>query len=165
MIAGIIAVAATYFYFLLFAQFAFLEIVKSKLTFEILTPIMAAMGISGILSSFLTGRLIDKDSNWNLVPIGFIICGVGSILSIFVDSLSLMLTNAMIIGIGLGILTVSLASGLVTHFSPKKLGLGVGIGTGSAYFLCNVPSIFTATPISQCLSCHWGMRLWRYFLK
>ena len=58
---------------------------------------------------------------------------------------------AFLIGAGLGITTVTLVSHLRLWTGERRGILHVGLGTGLAYFLCNVPAIFTSTPQTQAI--------------
>ena len=53
------------------------------------------------------------------------------------------------IGAGLGLLTVTLVTNLRRWVGDHGALFKVGIGTGIGYFLCNVPSLFTASPQVQ----------------
>ena len=51
---------------------------------------------------------------------------------------------SLMMGIALGAGTVTLAGCLPDWISPGRGGVVIGIGTGLAYGLCNVPAIFEA---------------------
>ena len=58
---AVVAIAATYFYFLLFAQFAFLEGLAERAGGEgFLKPILVAMGLGGLVGSFLAPRMVVR---------------------------------------------------------------------------------------------------------
>ncbi len=142
----------TYVYFLIFAQFAFLELAKSSFQ-EInqLNYVMAAMGISGIFSSFATAILLKKYKKQNFLIFGFLGCAVGGLLSIFITTLWQYIIISIIIGTFLGATTVTLATSLDNLIIKHNFGLKVGIGTGVAYWICNLPIVFTASPSQQTL--------------
>lgn len=54
-------------------------------------------------------------------------------------------------GFSLALLTVTLVGVLAQAFPVKQLGLLCGLGTGLAYFLSNVPLIFEASALLQCI--------------
>jgi len=157
---GVVAVAATYFFFLIFAQFAFLEQAKAIASSQALEAIMMAMGLSGLFSSLLTAHLLKKHDELVFLRRGFLACALTAAMSPFCSGPASILVIAVLIGLALGCLTVSLATGLLRLTGASRLGLQVGIGTGSVYFLCNVPQIFQATPNAQawmaCVACLLG---------
>ena len=55
---GVLAIAATYFLFLLCAQFGFLEQARGELAPAAVQGVMAAMGLAGLAASLATGRLL-----------------------------------------------------------------------------------------------------------
>lgn len=148
---GIVLVAITYVYFLIFAQFAFLKrLAELGIADTHLKIVMSAMAAGGILFSLLPGF-----TSLNIAPavrlrIAFLVCGVAAALTRLPLGLAASLGIAFLIGSGLGMLTVTLVSSL-----PLWIGAGsgvllrVGIGTGIGYWLCNVPALFTASPAGQ----------------
>lgn len=146
MIKGILLVATTYFYFLIYAQFAFLEIAKATLGENSISSIMAVMGISGIIFSLISIKLIKLYESKAIMLTGYLICGLTGIFSYFNQSYVELLFNSFLIGTGLSLLTVSLASSISIFFKQDKIGIGCGLGTGLAYFTCNIPHIFTSQP-------------------
>src|SRR5690606_4131816 len=66
-----------------------------------------------------------------------------------VQSMEAKLAAVLAVGLSLGALTVTLASGLRAVFGVRRLGTVIGIGTGLAYALCNVPLLFKAPPRVQ----------------
>lgn len=148
-ILGVLLVSATYFYFLIFAQFAFLEVVKSNLGLNPITLVMSVMGLSGMVGSLVSAKLLRKFGLFSLLQAGVFLCAITGFLSVFVTSIRSLVFVSLLIGLGLSALTVSLASGIPMFFSKKNLGTSVGFGTGSAYFICNIPLVFTANPRMQ----------------
>jgi cytochrome c oxidase cbb3-type subunit 2 len=144
---GILLVFLTYFYFLLFTQFTFLELLNGALEEEqLLKSILASMAIAGIAGSFVAiawRRFIRKGPVILLLLIG---CAVVSLLSPFLHGggLAFGLTAAAM-GFMMGLLTVSVAS-LLPMLAPFGMrGRVVGIGTGLAYALCNLPAVFSTS--------------------
>jgi len=150
-LGGILAVTATYVYFLIFAQLAFLEQVTGTLDPSVLEPVMLTMGATGILASFLTAELAGRFGTTALLRLGFSICLPTALLATRVATTWQAVAIAAIIGLGLAILTVSLATGLVALTGRMRFGLRVGLGTGTAYWICNLPPVFSATPDQQAL--------------
>lgn len=140
------AVAATYGYFLLFAEFAFLELARSGEHGEpALQVIMGALGAGGIAGSVA--------ATWRFTPDGFVrrlvwsyaACAGVAALAPFAAGTGMVAWVAAGIGLALGWNTVTLAAGLRTLLPVGRLGLGAGLGTGAAYAFCNVPAVFTAS--------------------
>ncbi len=144
---GILAVAATYVYFLLFAQFAFLSLLHERLA---ATPeverAMAAMGITGFLVSLATAWLLVGQRPRRLLTVGFAGCAATAMGSLLATGIWALATAAAAIGAATAVLTVALATGLRELIRGRRFGLAVGLGTGSAYLLCNLPPIFEGSP-------------------
>lgn len=148
----IFRICLTYVYFLIFAQFAFLEHVKGAVGFAYLKPIMGVMGVSGFFTSICMGYKISRSPQVDFMKWGFLICSLSGLSSVFFDSVLFLLSSSMMIGVGLGVLTVSIA----VHISAVSCialsrGLMCGIGTGLAYFICNIPYLFLASPFYQAI--------------
>lgn len=145
-------ITATYFYFLIFAQFAFLKAIELSGEAASLKLVMGTMGFAGILGS-LTSPLFLKHWEWKIVlRIGFLSCGMMAFLSL--ASWTSAHAWSMIaggIGFSLGIVTVTLVSQLRNLSGNHHWGMSGGLGTGLAYFTCNVPAVFRASPFDQSL--------------
>lgn len=149
---GALLVATTYVYFLIFAQFAFLaRLAEIGLQASMLKPVMAAMAISGVLSSFLASRLADRYRADTLVRSAFAGCAVAAVSSAAPLGWTGAVGVALLIGAGLGVLTVSLVTHLRLWCGSHQPLLAVGFGTGLGYALCNVPALFTASPRTQAI--------------
>ncbi len=147
---GVVLVAVTYVYFLIFAQFAFLtRLALLNLAATNLKIVMAAMAAGGILLSLLAPRLSFASSPVLRLRIAFTACGAAALLSLLPLSLVAAVAVAFLIGAGLGLLTVTLVTHLAAWTGPRNAFLKVGLGTGIGYFLCNVPVFFTASPQVQ----------------
>jgi len=143
---GASLVAITYVYFLIFAQFAFLK----RLTLlgacgTHLNVVMAVMAAGGILLSLLTPRLSLWPSPNARFRIGLIASGSAAFASLLPLSLAMSLMTAFLIGAGLGLLTVTLATYLRQWTGNRNPLLLAGLGTGIGYFICNLPALFTAS--------------------
>lgn len=142
---AILWIATIYFYFLIFAQFAFLELLKVQQTNELaIKLVMGAMGGGGIIGSLITPYLLKHIKVSQLMRVSALCCGVVSFCSLFSGALFLFIPIAFLMGVSLGILTVSLAGHVTRIFGRLNVALGVGIGTGVAYGFCNLPLIFQA---------------------
>lgn len=141
-VAAVVLIAATYGYFLIFAQFAFLELLTKSVGAEGLRAAMGAMGVGGITGSLLAAwRFRAETYAWSLRG-GAVVCAVAAVIGASTWS-------AAVIGLALGWLTVTLVAGLRGVVGIKRLGVVVGTGTGIAYAACNVPGVFHAEPRTQ----------------
>ena len=143
--AVVIMIAATYGYFLIFAQFAFLELLRAAVGADGLRPAMAAMGLAGVAGSLLAAWWYRSQTyRWGLVG------GAGAcVLAAGMSCLAAGAATAAGIGLALGWLTVTLACGLRAAIGMQWLGRAIGVGTGLAYATCNLPGVFTAAPRVQ----------------
>jgi cytochrome c oxidase cbb3-type subunit 2 len=147
---GVVLVAITYVYFLIFAQFAFLKRLTSLGFGDAhLKAVMAAMAIGGILCSLLAPRISRWPSPNTRLRIGFLVSGVAAFLSLLPLDLSASVVVSFLIGSGLGLLTVTLATNLRRWLGNRNPLFSVGLGTGTGYLLCNFPPFFTTTPEVQ----------------
>jgi cbb3-type cytochrome oxidase cytochrome c subunit len=144
---GILFIAATYVYFLIFAQFGFLErLAQLGIGESALPSIMGAMAIGGIGMSLLAPRIrIWACPNVRL-QIAFIWCALAALWSLLPLNVFTAAAVALVIGLSLGLLTVTLVANLRLWIGSDRPLIKVGIGTGVAYFLCNFPPLFTASP-------------------
>ena len=143
-------VAVTYVYFLIFAQFAFLhQLAALGIAGDHLKAVMAAMALGGILASFLIPRVRILPSPVLRLQLGFGIAGFAALLATVSLSFWSALVTALLIGAGLGVLTVTLVTHLTLWTGYRSALVKVGLGTGAGYLLCNVPQFFTATPHVQ----------------
>jgi len=148
--SGIALVAITYIYFLIFAQFAFLqrlaEIGISGTRFKI---VMSAMAVGGIFFSLLVPRLNICTSPVMRIRVGLGACGTTALLSLLPISLALAVAVALLIGASLGLLTVTLVANLLELMGDRGLLFKIGLGTGVGYFVCNFPLLFRSKPQTQ----------------
>jgi cytochrome c oxidase cbb3-type subunit 2 len=150
---GACLVAVVYVYFLIFAQFAFLNRLEALgVAGTHLKVVMGAMALGGILFSQLVPRVRIWPAPSLRLRIGFCLSGVAALLSLFPFGLIAATAVACLIGAGLGLLTVT----LVTHLRPwtgnRNPLLAVGLGTGLGYLVCNLPLLFTASANVQAVT-------------
>lgn len=149
---GTVLVVVVYVYFLIFAQFAFLaRLGELQIDGSHLKLIMAAMALGGILFSLLTPRVRIISDPAQRLRIGLAVCALAALLTLLPLGLSSVATIAFLIGAGLGISTVTLVTHLRSWTGERNGILRIGIGTGLAYFVCNIPVVFTAAPQAQAL--------------
>ncbi|HYC71243.1 MAG TPA: hypothetical protein VEB66_08565 [Opitutaceae bacterium] len=141
-------VAATYAYFLLFAQFAFLELAAAVAPDRV-PLLLAAQGGLGIAGSLAAGRH-SSDRALRLVGIGLGLGGLAALLAGQAGSVGLLAVSAAATGFGVGLATVALAAELRRLAGPR-LGQAIGLGTGLGYALCSFPAVFEAGARAQSL--------------
>lgn len=144
---GIVFIACTYIYFLIFAQFGFLKrLAQLGLAETTLPLVMGGMAIGGIGMSLLAPRA----TLWNCPRCRLQTALVGCILTALWSLLPLnLLTSVAIafgIGLSLGLLTVTLVADLPMWIGSHRPLFKIGVGVGLGYLFCNVPALFTATP-------------------
>ncbi|MEO8617336.1 MAG: hypothetical protein ABI600_19545, partial [Luteolibacter sp.] len=138
-----IVVAAVYGYFLIFAQFSFVELLRAggaDLTQEkIALGVMAVAGTSGGFFAAWRG------ASPQLVRIALALAGLSAGLAPCLKVMPGALGVAVVTGAAIGMATVSLAALL-----PAWCGvIWVGLGTGLGYAICNFPAVFTQSPTGQ----------------
>jgi len=149
--AAVAAIAATYVYFLIFAEFALLELVRA-IAPERLRFVMAGLGAGGIAGAVLAARCFTADRQSVMLAWAFRACAVAAALALGAATWAAIAVAAGLVGLALGALTVTVTASLRGAMSTRRLGLGVGAGTGLAYALCNVPVLFQASPRAQTLA-------------
>lgn len=149
-VQGAALVAITYFYFLIFAQFAFIHRLDLLgISGPHLKAVMASMAIGGLLLSLLAPRARVLPSPIRRIQLALGIDTLAAFLTIAPLTLASAVIVSLLIGTGVGLLTVTLVTHLREWTGSRNALFNVGLGTGIGYLLCNVPSIFTASPQSQ----------------
>lgn len=144
-----LAVAATYVYFLIFAEFALLKLGgEAGLAGARLQWMMGALALGGITGSALAAGSFEPWRYGRALAAGFVACAAGAALATVVPARGFPAVAAWC-GLSLGWLTVTLAAGLAGLGAGKKLGWWTGVGTGLAYAFCNLPWIFALSPRGQ----------------
>ncbi|MEO0054094.1 MAG: hypothetical protein RLZZ50_41, partial [Verrucomicrobiota bacterium] len=145
-------IAATYVYFLIFAEFAFLELARPVVgDGPRLRLVMGALGVGGAAGSVLAARFF-KRTEWGPRLAGWLLgCALAALAALLSPTLGAVALAAAgaAVGLALGGATVTLATGLAAVVPRGRLGLAAGLGTGMAYALCNLPWVFAATPAMQ----------------
>lgn len=148
--AAVLATAATYFYFLLFAEFAFLKLAETHApSTGSLRLIMAALGIGGVVGAVGAALAFGERHARAQLTWAFRACALSGAIALAASNWAGIAVVALACGASLGALTVTLAAMLRGAIGHARLGLGIGAGTGAAYALCNVPWIFHAAPARQ----------------
>ena len=150
---GVALVAITYIYFLIFAQFAFLQrLAQLHIADEHLKAVMAAMALGGILFSLLAPRIVNSRRARSTLQLALTLCAAAALLTLLPLSLPASIAVAFLIGSALGTLTVTLVTHLRLWLGTGNQLVKVGLGTGIGYLICNFPPLFTATPKAQALT-------------
>jgi len=144
-------VAATYAYFLLFAQFGFLKIVAvvAGEGRAAIGPSMATMGLAGITGTILGARFFRAARARRQLMTGLAVCAAAAGLARVAGAAGWLHPVAALTGLGTGFTTVVLASGLRCAVGGGRLGTAIGLGTGLAYGFCNLPAVFAAAGTTQ----------------
>ena len=145
-VAGIraaIVVAGVYGYFLIFAQFAFVELLRAGgagLNSE--KTALGLMAAGGIASGFLTAW---RGASGRAIRVALVAAAFAGALAPFANQGAAAFLTAMATGCALGVATVSMSAMI-----PCWCGVGwVGLGTGLGYAVCNFPAVFQQLPSIQ----------------
>lgn len=145
---GVLLVATTYIYFLIFAQFGFLKyLTEFGITGDSLKPIMGAMAIGGIAASLLCPLIPLIQCPRCRLQGAFLGCALAAELTLFHISPLNAILIALLIGLSLGLLTTTLVAHLTRWTGLHHPLFKVGLGTGLGYLVCNFPPLFNASPI------------------
>ena len=138
-----ITVAAVYGFFLLFAQFAFVELIRGAghgVAAE--KFLLGAMAVAGVAAGFVVAW---KGVSPALIRTAMGVAAGAAMIAAFSGNLTMLLMVALATGAALGLATVSLAALL-----PGWCGIGaVALGTGMGYAVCNLPWVFPQSPAHQ----------------
>jgi cytochrome c oxidase cbb3-type subunit 2 len=138
-----LAVAGIYGYFLIFAQFSFVELLRGAgIGVGPEKAVLGAMAAAGIAGGFLVAW---RGVSPRAIRIALIIAGFAAALAPLVSGMGAFVVIALATGLCLGAATVGLSALL-----PAWCGVAwVGLGTGLGYAVCNVPAVFLQTPAGQ----------------
>ncbi len=149
-VAAVLTVAATYSYFLIFAQFSFIKLAAAvDGTGGFIKPLMAVMGLAGMAGSALAAGVYQARRSRLLLAMGFVVCAAAAGSALAARSIGFFYGSALLVGLGTGFATVTLASVLRPVLGRGRLGRVIGAGTGLAYGMCNLPAIFQAAATTQ----------------
>lgn len=139
--AGVVAMV--YAHFLIFAQFAWVELMRGaggSATSEKFA--LGAMAAAGIAAGFLTAR---RNTGPLVLRGALLAAGLSAAAAPFAASMPSAVIVSLATGASIGAMTVTLATLL-----PGWCGIAwTGLGTGLGYALCNLPPVFLATPAQQ----------------
>lgn len=149
--AAVVSLAACYIYFLLFGEFALVELARRRLPdpaqLRAILGLLAGGGIAGSLAAAWRFRPPCLVAN---AALGFGGAIAGAAIPLL-PGVAPLVTAVALTGLALGWLTVTLVAGLRGVLGTERLGWWTGLSTGLAYASCNVPPIFNAAPRTQAL--------------
>lgn len=148
--AGVAAIAASYVYFLLYAQFGLVFLMESRGAGAAdIEHAMGAMGLAGLATSLLSASLLRRIAASTLLRIGYLAAAAAALAALLLPGLTVLVAIAGVVGAATALITVPLAASLRSYVGAGRLGLGTGLGTGAAYAFCNIPGLFSGTPVVQ----------------
>jgi mono/diheme cytochrome c family protein len=136
-------VAAVYGTFLIFAQFAWVELIRAggaDLTAERMA--LGVMAVAGIASGFLAAW---RAAGPVAIRRALVVLGLTAATAPWADNPPAWLAVSILTGISLGVATVALAANLRGWCGVMWVGAGTGLG----YAVCNLPWVFNQTPSIQ----------------
>lgn len=138
-----IVVAAVYGYFLIFAQFSFVELLRAGGASLMQEKVaLGTMAVAGIACGFLAAW---RGASPGMVRASLGLAAVTSAFAPFFKMMPGAFGIALATGCALGVATVSLAAML-----PAWCGVAwIGLGTGLGYACCNLPAVFMQSPGGQ----------------
>ena len=144
-----VVTAAVYGYFLLFAQFAFVELLRGQLAAlkghdpEVLEKTaLGLMALMGIVSGFWVAW---KGASPRVIRMGLLLAAAAAGIAPWVTGLLGLIAVSLVTGVAVGLGTVSLATLLRSWCGLAHVGIGTGIG----YACCNLPCVFLLPPSQQ----------------
>ncbi len=151
--AGVAAIAASYVYFLLYAQFGLVFLMESRgaLATDI-EHAMGAMGMAGLATSLLSAALLKRTRAATLLRAGYFAAAAAALAALALPGLTVLIAIAGVVGAATALITVPLAASLRSFFVEGRIGLGTGLGTGLAYAFCNIPGLFSGSPVVQSIA-------------
>ena len=148
--AGVVAIAASYIYFLLYAQFGLVFLMESRgAQAADIEHAMGSMGLAGLATSLLSASLLKRLGAPKLLRTGYLAAAAAALAALWLPGLTVLITLAGVVGGATALITVPLAASLRSYLPPGRLGLGTGLGTGVAYASCNIPGLFSGSPAVQ----------------
>ena len=145
---GVALIFGAYYYFLIFAQFAFLNLVNESHPSEAtLRLVMGIMAVGGLVGSVLVPILRESVGKSTLLRFAF--GGCAATLAVNWLPSAGYFSVAFFIGLFLGVATVGIASSLRAFFGSTNWAMGTALGTGLAYTAVNIPVAFQANPRTQ----------------
>lgn len=141
---AVLVIAGVYGYFLIFAQFAFVELMRSTgVSGTKEKVLLGIMALSGIAAGFLAAK---RGPSVRSLRIALVAAALVAVSSPFARSVSQgFWIPALLTGGALGMITVNLAAMLRRWCGLMSVGIGVGLG----YAICNLPPVFMSGAVHQ----------------
>jgi cbb3-type cytochrome c oxidase subunit II len=141
---AVLVIAGVYGYFLIFAQFAFVELMRSAgVSGSKEKVVLGTMALSGIAAGFLAAK---RGASVRSLRIALVAAAMVAALSPFARSVPEgFWIPALLTGGALGMITVNLAAMLRRWCGLMSVGIGVGFG----YAICNLPAVFMSGEVYQ----------------
>jgi len=136
-------VAMVYAHFLIFAQFAWVELMRAAGGTAASEKIaLGTMAAAGIAAGFLIAR---RNTGPFVLQLSFLAAALSAALAPWASSMPLAVGISLLTGASIGAMTITLATLL-----PRWCGLAwTGLGTGLGYAICNLPPVFLSSPSQQ----------------
>ncbi len=136
-------VAMVYAHFLIFAQFAWVELMRAAGGTAASEKIaLGTMAAAGIAAGFLVAR---RNTGPFVLQLSFLVAGLSAALAPWASSMPFAIGISLLTGASIGAMTITLATLL-----PRWCGLAwTGLGTGLGYAICNLPPVFLSSPSQQ----------------
>ncbi|WP_193214902.1 hypothetical protein, partial [Luteolibacter marinus] len=139
--AGVVAMV--YAHFLIFAQFAWVELLRGAGTPVLHEKIsLGLMAAAGIAAGFVTSA---RNTSPLVLRTALAVAALAAVIAPFAPGTPLAWVVAPVTGAAIGVMTVTLATLLPRWCSVAWIGLGTGLG----YALCNLPATFLSSPDRQ----------------
>ena len=146
---NLLLLTTTWFYFLVFAQFALLHQVERLCTPLELKWVLGSMTLCGVAGALLAGaRCGGSGLRW-WIGSAQALAFLAAILAGHAGSSAGLWLPAALTGLALGVLTVAALAWVAERSIRLEAGVLVGGATGLAYLLANLPWFFQATPMRQ----------------
>ena len=141
---AVLVIAGVYGYFLIFAQFAFVELMRGAgVSGTKEKVVLGIMALSGIAAGFLAAK---RGPSVRSLRIALIAAAMVAASSPFARSVpEVFWVPALLTGGALGMITVNLAALLRRWCGLMSVGIGVGLG----YAICNLPPVFMSGAVHQ----------------
>jgi hypothetical protein len=145
--AGIGGLTVSHVVLLLYVQLGFVDRLEQLALGPARTRyVLAAMGLAGFATSLAAPLLLRARHPVWVLRLGFLISFLAIALSMVSGAFPLLLLAAAGMSLGLSLGYVSLVATARPAFRARRVGVKVGLGTGLAYAICNVPWVFLSSP-------------------
>lgn len=148
-VAAVVAIAALYVHLFVFAELAFLNVVKAAVSGIKPAVVLISLGAGGIAGCVACAYSFHGRTGKWFATLGFVLSGVFSFGVLQVHSQSTVLLVALCVGAALGWTAVSVVLCLRPTVHGDRLGLVCGVGTGLALAICHLPFVLDAAPREQ----------------